>query len=411
MLMEMYSLHFAGVLLTFMLKVTAGFVLCTALASLMPNPRQRFLTWLIFIFTSGFVWFTTLADEVIAFLASPGAASGRVTASIAGGEHFTVPARWAVLVEGMMLAVLAIYAAAVVVRIGVRVYKHVRLRTWLRHARRPSPELEATFREVCREFNVRSCRLMVLPQASSPATVYWWTPRVVVPEICEQLAGTAQLRNVLRHELIHTLRCDYLWASLCDLVCDVLFFIPAMWTARNHLSMQRELACDLGVVESHPELRADYAASLARFMRLMMMDGPALSFGIDFVPAPSFLGTRIRCILAEPRKEPRWKRVFADTAFVAAIVIFVGVSPALSISIDLSPDTAQSTVAVPSRTSPIKMKAIHGSMPSPAGATQQQLRRTSLVSHSLTTLPPRRPAARDSSLSSFLPNQSLQTLY
>jgi beta-lactamase regulating signal transducer with metallopeptidase domain len=356
--MEAYSLHFAGVLLTFMLKVTAGFVLCTALACLMPNPRHRFLTWLAFVLASGLSWIASVTDETISFFSRATSETGAVTGSVAGGEHFTVPAQWGIPLERLMLATVIVYMAAVLIMVGGKAYKHLRLRAWLRGGREASPELEATFRELCQEFNIRRCRLTVLSEISSPATVYWWTPRVVVPDICEEIAGTPQLRNVLRHELIHTLRCDYLWASLCDLICALLFFIPAMWTARKHLSMQRELACDLGVVETHPEHRVDYADSLARFMRLVMAQQNP-SFGIDLVPAPSFLGTRIRCILAEPRKPSRWKRVFADTAFAAAIIAFTGISPALSISIDLSPGPAQKPETVPNQTSPAVMTPLH----------------------------------------------------
>ena len=343
--MEAYTLHLAGVLLTFILKVTAGFVLCAALATLLPNPRHRFLTWLGFILASAVSWITALADETVSFLSRATAESASAVTPIAGGEHFTISTRWGIAAEWFMLAVGAVYLAGVAGFLVVKAYKHLRLRAWLRHGRRPSPQLQAMFRELCQEFNIRRCKLRVLPEVSSPATVYWWTPRVIVPEICEELAATPQLRNVLRHELIHTLRCDYLWAWLCDVICGMLFFHPAVWIARRQLSMQRELACDLGVVETHPENRLDYADSLARFVRLLMLQQRPSSAGIDFAGAPSLLGTRIRYILAEPPKPPRWKRVIADTAFVASIIAFVGISPALSISIDFTPERDQSTLS------------------------------------------------------------------
>jgi beta-lactamase regulating signal transducer with metallopeptidase domain len=345
LVMEAYFLHLAGVLLTFILKVTAGFVLCTALATLLSNPRHRFLTWLGFILASGLSWIATLADETFSVFSGTTVNSAMMP-SVVGGEHLTVPAQWAMPVERIMLAIGGLYAVGVVVMVGAKLYKHLCLRAWLRHGRCPSPALDEMFQQVCREFNIRRCGLTVLPQVSSPATVYWWTPRVIVPEICEELATTTQLRNVLRHELIHTLRCDYLWASICDFLCSLLFFHPTIWNARKRLSMQRELACDLGVVEIHPGHRADYADSLARFVRLLMLHQPP-SWGVDFVGAPSLLGTRIRYILSEPPQPPRWKRAFADTALVAAIMAFAGVLPALSISISFSPDQAPTTVVSP----------------------------------------------------------------
>jgi beta-lactamase regulating signal transducer with metallopeptidase domain len=304
--------------------------------------------------------------------------------SAVNGEHFTVSARWGLPVELFVLGVGVIYLAGVMAFMGVRVYKHLRLRAWLRHGRQPSPQLEKVFQQLCREFNIRRCRLLVLPQASSPATVYWWSPRVIVPEICEDLAGTPQLRNAIRHELIHTLRCDYLWASLSNFICGLLFFHPAVWNARKHMSMQRELACDLGVVETHPEHRADYADSLARFMRLLMLH-QSPSWGIDFVSTPSVLGTRIRYILSEPVQPPRWKKVFAEMATAAFIIVFAAVSPALSISIDFTPERPQETAVVtasPEQSDPARraspVRAHHGSALVP-GTVQYQ--------DTLTTLP------------------------
>jgi beta-lactamase regulating signal transducer with metallopeptidase domain len=395
--MEAYSLHFAGVLLTFMLKVTAGFVLCTALACLLPNPRHRFLTWLAFLLASGVSWIASVTDETISFFSRASSEPGAVTGSVAGGEHFTVPAQWGIPLERLMVATVIVYLAAVLIMVGAKAYKHLRLRAWLRGGRKASPELEATFRELCLEFNIRRCRLTVLPEISSPATVYWWTPRVIVPEICEEIAGTPQLRNVLRHELIHTLRCDYLWASLCDLICALLFFIPAMWTAKKHLSMQRELACDLGVVETHPEHRVDYAESLARFVRLVLAQQNP-SFGIDLVPAPSFLGTRIRCILAEPRKQSGWKRAFTDTAFVAAIIAFTCISPALSISIDLSPASRQGIETVPNQTSLAGMLPVHGTGTKRLKPHRNPVAETVHYQDTLTTLPLRNTIAAGSGL-------------
>ncbi len=339
--MAPYSLHLAGVLLTFTLKVATGFVFCLALASLLPGPRHRFMTWLAFMLGAGLVWIELLADETVSLFAK-----GPVIAEPVrhiNGEHLIVPAAWGVWISGMMVAVAAAYVAGAGVLLARAGYKHLRLYSWLKHGRRPSPELESVFQTLCREFNIRRSRLWVLPQVSSPATVYWWKPIIIVPEVCEELAGTEQLKNVLRHELVHTLRCDYLWATLSDLFCALLFFHPAVWQARKRLAMQRELACDLAVVQAQPDHRADYAESLAHFMRLVMVR-QRVAFGVDFAGSSSLLGTRIRCILTEPAEVPRWKQASADAAMAVFVILFVSISPALSVSLDLSRDTAPSSV-------------------------------------------------------------------
>jgi beta-lactamase regulating signal transducer with metallopeptidase domain len=360
--MGSYSLHLAGALLTFILKVTAGFVLCLGLARLLPSPRHRFLTWLGFLLGAGLSWIALVTDEVVALFARSASAATANFATSAGrlpGEHLLVPASWSIWMGRGAAAVGAIYLVIALTLLGREGLKHVRLHAWLSHGEKPSAELQQVFERLCRDFNIRRCRLLVLPRVSTPATVYWWTPRIVLPEVCEELVPSPQLDNILRHELIHTLRCDYLWATLGDLLCALLFFHPAVWQARKRMVIQRELACDLGVVESRPEQRADYADSLARFVRLVMLK-QSPGFGVDFAASPSFLGTRIRHILTEPPRVSRWRKLFDDTAFIAFIVIFVSVSPALSISLDFSsqPRPQITSAPRPARVLPIQNKVV-----------------------------------------------------
>jgi len=358
--MGSYSLHLAGALLTFILKVSAGFVLCLSLARLLPSPRHRFLTWLGFLLGAGFFWIELVTDQIVSLFARSSAGAGSVVSGTGiGGEHLLVPASWSVWIGRAAVLLGAIYLAVALALLAREALKHIRLHAWLRHGNRPSPELQQIFERLCRDFNIRRCRLIVLPHVSTPATVYWWTPQIVLPGVCEEMVSSPQMENILRHELIHTLRCDYLWATLGDLLCALLFFHPAVWQARKSMIMQRELACDLGVVESHPEQRADYADTLARFVRLAMLrQNPGLS--IDFAASSSFLGTRIRHILTEPQQISLWKKLLDDAAFVAFIIVFVSVSHALSISLDFSANQQPQRISspVPARVLPAGNKVI-----------------------------------------------------
>lgn len=339
--MEPYSLHLTGVLLTFIIKVTAGFVLCLVLAYLLSNPRHRFLTWLGFFVGAGLAWIDMLAGEAVSIVsAARGGALLEATVADAG-KHLTVPANWGFWIARVTLALAAMYVAGATTLLVLEVHKHLRLRALVNQGQQPSPQLRRVFQRICCEFNIRSCRLLILPRIKSPATVYWWRPQVILPDFCEGLAETQELENVLRHELIHTLRCDYLWATLADLVCALLFFHPSIRNARRRMILQRELACDLAVIEVQPEHRADYADSLTRFVRLLIVQ-QQLSPGVEFLTPSSFLGTRIRCILTEPEKVPGWKRIIADVVFVGFVVIFGSISPALSVSLAVSPEPPRS---------------------------------------------------------------------
>lgn len=377
--MEPYSLHLAGVLLTFVLKATAGFALALVLAYLLPSPRHRFLTWLGFLLGVGLAWIDLLAGEVLSII-SVARGGGILNASMSGaGEHLMVPATWGLWIARVTLFLAAIYVTGAATLLAFESSKHFRLRALLKQGQQPSPQLNQLFQRICREFNVRRCRLVILPHLKSPATVHWWRPWVILPAVCETLVETSQLENALRHELIHTLRCDYLWATVGDLLCALLFFHPAVWHARRRLIMQRELACDLAVVEAQPGQRADYADSLTHFVRLTLQQRASLS--VHFAPPASFLGTRIRCILTEPEPMPGWKRAVADVVFVGFVLVFASMSPALSVSFAVSPQPQNAIQSGPTQyrgtnqpPTNTSLSPVSDATPSPSAATPDRSR-------------------------------------
>jgi hypothetical protein len=145
-------------------------------------------------------------------------------------------------------------------------------------------------------------------------------------------------------------RRDYLLSSVTDAICTALFFHPAAWYARTQMRLQRELACDQAVVDKCPEHRADYADTLARFMRLRIIE-PGEAVGIDFSGAPSVLGTRIRSILHEPGDIPRWKTLSRVAVGLLLLTGFAVTAPALSVLLDVRNDAAQPAATDTSRSS------------------------------------------------------------
>jgi hypothetical protein len=218
--------------------------------------------------------------------------------------------------------------------IGLTAVKHVRLRMLLRRAVEPSGALNGLFAEICRELGVSWAKLLILPGLKSPATAGWWNPRILLPEVCEELGPTPQVADVLCHELVHVKRRDYFWAGLGDLVCCLLFFHPAIWKARKSMALQAEMACDLAVVEARPGNRADYADSLTYFVRLRMLQ-EGFSLGVDFAASAS-LGLRIRTILSTRADVPWWKRFSQTTAGVALLGAFGVLAPVLSVPLSFA---------------------------------------------------------------------------
>lgn len=327
-------LHFAAVFLNFFLRVAMAYLACWMANRLLRKPGQRFVVWTMFLMGSGAYWVALVLGELRAFSAIKTEA-GSVAGQASGAAHsLLVPLAWShqilIAVQVMGLA----YAAAALLMVGLTAVKHVRLWLLLRRAVEPSQALHGLFAEICSELGVSRAKLLILPGLKSPATAGWWRPRILLPEVCEQLGPTPQVADVLCHELVHVARRDYFWAGLGDLICCLLFFHPAVWGARKSMVLQAELACDLAVLEARPGNRADYADSLTYFVRLrMLQDG--FSLGVDFAASAS-LGLRIRTILAAPAPVPWWKRFSQMTVGVALLGALGVLAPVLSIPLSFA---------------------------------------------------------------------------
>ncbi|HET9790772.1 MAG TPA: M56 family metallopeptidase, partial [Candidatus Angelobacter sp.] len=129
-----------------------------------------------------------------------------------------------------------------------------------------------------------------------------------------------------------------------------LFFHPAVWSARKKMRLERELACDRAVVEACPDHRADYAASLAQFVRLSFRTSSP-SHHVQFAAPSSLLGKRIRTILFDADTGPGWNRLCSAGLLATTVMTIVLFTPQVSLSFDLSQSIAPaqlvSTSAVP----------------------------------------------------------------
>jgi beta-lactamase regulating signal transducer with metallopeptidase domain len=280
-----------------------------------------------------------MLGELRTFGAIKAAADSLPGQAASAAHSLLVPLAWSHTILIAVQVVGLAYAAAALLMIGLMIVKHVRLWLLLRRAVEPSEVLNGLFAEICSELGISRAKLLILPGLKSPATAGWWNPRILLPEVCEELDPTPQVADVLCHELVHVERRDYFWAGLGNLSCCLLFFHPAVWKARKSMVLQAELACDLAVLEARPGNRADYADSLTYFVRLRMLQ-EGFSLGVDFAASTS-LGLRIRTILAAPAPVPWWKRFSQMTAGVALLGALGVFAPALSIPLSFAMPAAE----------------------------------------------------------------------
>jgi beta-lactamase regulating signal transducer with metallopeptidase domain len=365
------SLYFAGLFLSFVLQVSAAYVTCSLVNRTVVRPRQRFRMWTAFLAGSAIYWLALMAWSASAIAEHRTFAQSATTHSFASPAFFLVPASLSTVIFTAEKILLFAYAVILAALLGVSIWRRFHLESLLRQGWTAPEDMVDLFEHTRRELGVKRCELLIMPGLSSPATVGWLRPRVLLPAACEDLGATSRLADVFRHELAHVARRDYFWAGVSDLICRVLFFLPMVWRARKLARFQGELACDLSVIEAQPERRIDYADSLAYFVRLRMMEERA-AMGIDFASSDSGLGTRIRLILMESRVVPWWKRAPQRAAALALLFAFALATPALTVSLGFV-QALPENIASPQPQAPV---------------SQAQHRARTAISRSQTQLPP-----------------------
>lgn len=94
----------------------------------------------------------------------------------------------------------------------------------------------------------RNLALRVSDDFEVPVLIAAGRPVVVIPSWCILELSSAELRQVLLHELAHYARRDHLTVFLVQFSRFFFFFHPAVWYAAHRIGIEAERACDVDVV-------------------------------------------------------------------------------------------------------------------------------------------------------------------
>jgi beta-lactamase regulating signal transducer with metallopeptidase domain len=167
----------------------------------------------------------------------------------------------------------------------------------------------------------RSVQLLVAQGSVMPMTWGWRSPIVLLPAQAEAWP-VERLELVLRHELAHIRRRDYLTQNIAGLACALQWFNPLAWHAAHRMRAERELACD-DLVLSSGARPSTYAGHL--FDIALQFRNQPVSASLPMA-RPGELEQRLRAVLAEHQRRGGLPRTFAVimAAMVAVLVCFVG---------------------------------------------------------------------------------------
>jgi beta-lactamase regulating signal transducer with metallopeptidase domain len=178
----------------------------------------------------------------------------------------------------------------------------------------------------------RSVRLCMHARAGTPMTWGFLRPVVLLPRGCQDWSP-ARRAVVLRHELSHVKRGDWLFELAARLACALYWFNPLVWVAARQLARAREHACDETVVGlgTQPSAYADHLMAIAR--GLGGSKRPALAMA-----RLSHLEQRLMRILTrtdDPR--PTVGRLAGSLTLIAVVVALVAAPPTRAVDPEPAP--------------------------------------------------------------------------
>lgn len=178
---------------------------------------------------------------------------------------------------------------------------------------------------LCRQLKIRRpVQIVVSTWASVPFVAGWWRPTIVLPSGFGTWTAE-RLRVVLLHELMHVRRADGLWQLIARWTLALVWFQPLGWLAARRLHIERELACDDGVL-AEGECPIEYASHLVSIAA--SLQGRLTGSGsVVAMACRSTVEDRVRSILdpAVSRRRVGWRSTLADAVGMSLLLTLTAV--------------------------------------------------------------------------------------
>jgi beta-lactamase regulating signal transducer with metallopeptidase domain len=329
------ALAFASLGTTFLIQSTGAYLLLWVLCRLIRNSHLRFRLWGLFLTGLVAAWLGLL---LLTSLSAP-------LRSNSTSPPFVSHPYWSWWLNSALVPPLRtvlsnaawVYVTIIALLVLSFCNRFWQLRTFLR-ASQPAPEaLSFLFELVRSDAKAPRCELRFVTGLRSPAATGWWRPKVLLPNELLPRLEAQQLVDILRHELMHVRRRDYLWDRLATLGCYLVFFHAAVWLARRRLRWERELVCDDGVVERSGEQRLEYASSLTTLASWWFLE-EEIAGPVDLLSSsPSLLTARVRALLAwQTAPYSSYKKAVVGLLATAALTLGVWLVPEVVFTPSLS---------------------------------------------------------------------------
>lgn len=273
------------------------------------SAAHRFIVWATgFTLAAALPFFPMLAS----LAASPLHSSANGVASAAAGPWLELDSRWGIAISALWIA--------------ASVFRAIQLAMQALHLRelgkRASPALPESCPFASGSVSIRGrglARICTTKLLDSPGAIGFFTPRILIPEWLKDRLTPAEFEQIVLHEAEHLRRRDD-WTNLVAKICLAVFPLnPVLWWMDRRLLMEREMACDEGVVRATRQPRS-YAACLTSLAeRKLQQRAEVLSLGA-WRRRPELV-SRVQSILAPKNAPGPWAmRLLAGTIACGMLV-------------------------------------------------------------------------------------------
>ncbi|MBB5036072.1 M56 family metallopeptidase [Prosthecobacter dejongeii] len=196
------------------------------------------------------------------------------------------------------------------------------LRRYRRSALPAPTDLLHEIEQVAAEMRLRRLpRIWVSPQVGSPAITGVWRPTLMLPFQLGEHFTPAEIRLILKHELMHLKRGDLPMNLLLCALMALHWFNPLLWMAFFKVRTDREAACDAQVLaHGSTESRRHYGHALLKMESAFGPHGLSLGF-VGIFQRGTALRTRIQAIAQAPRSHPLMRSFIVGAM---AVLTFLG---------------------------------------------------------------------------------------
>jgi len=237
--------------------------------------------------------------------------------------RFELSSAWAMAIAGIW-ASLSLFRAVQLIWGAIRLHQMAQRATMLP----VDAELSALLQTRTVAGKVRAAELCTSTEVERPSVFGFLRPRILLPPDLLSRLSSAELHQVVIHEMEHLHRGDD-WTNLLQKLTIVFFPLnPALLWVERRLCAERELACDDSVLRTSCGRKA-YAICLTRLAEHSMLRR-SLSLALGAWERQSELVRRVHRILRRPAETLGRKQTMALTASLSVCVMVAALALARS---------------------------------------------------------------------------------